>query len=115
MSANTHFKYELSRRDDLESLGYMLLYLATGTLPWLESQEYKFDLIKCGRMKKDINTKNLCHGLPDVFVEYINYVKQLEFTDTPDYERIKSLFHLANEHNIRNTSPDEKVFDWSAK
>lgn len=48
----------------------------------------------------------------DEFAEYFDYVRKLEFSETPDYENIKSLFYSAYEHN---TLPDEKVFDWSAE
>lgn len=56
---------------------------------------------------KYINCFNL-----DEFTEYFDYVKQLQFTETPDYERIKSLFYLADE---RNTLPNEKAFNWSTE
>jgi len=56
---------EQSRRDDLESLGYVLLYLVNGTLPWMKYFEEDYVQVKkCGDFKKKITTKTLCAGLP---------------------------------------------------
>lgn len=55
---------EQSRRDDLESLGYMLVYFMNGTLPWLKYSNGKLDLDKCEEIKINITAKHLCHGLP---------------------------------------------------
>lgn len=56
---------EQSRRDDLESLGYVLLYLVNGTLPWMKYFEEDYVNVKnCGNMKRKITTKTLCADLP---------------------------------------------------
>jgi len=56
---------EQSRRDDLESLGYVLLYLINGTLPWMKYfEEDDANVKSCGDMKKKITTKTLCADLP---------------------------------------------------
>ena len=90
--------YEGSRRDDLESFGYMLICLANrGWLPWKkfcenteEDQMEKLD--KIDNMKMTIADEELCYGLPSEFVSYMKYVKSLEFEQDPDYNYIKGLF-----------------------
>ncbi len=65
-SINTHRGLEQSRRDDLESLGYVLVYLLKGKLPWQDvtalgkDQEYK----KILEMKLSIQVDYLCEWLP---------------------------------------------------
>ena len=89
--------YELSRRDDLESLGFVLIYLAKGLwLPWNkynDSPLEKIELIKIiTKMKTETSEENLCKGLPNEFVSYMKYVKHLEFEEDPDYKYLNSLF-----------------------
>lgn len=55
---------EQSRRDDLESLGYVLLYLINGTLPWGIYLKKPVDLKTCGQLKNKISLEDLCDGLP---------------------------------------------------
>jgi serine/threonine protein kinase len=92
--------FEPSRRDDLESIGYMLIYFAKGKLPWQglklpkdknKSKENKLNQIYY--VKKITRLNKLCDGLPNCFVEYLDYVRNLKFTDTPDYEYLISLFN----------------------
>ena len=93
-SLYTQLGIEQSRRDDLEALGYMLIYFVNGKLPWQGLQGHtkkeKYDRI-CDK-KMAITTGNLCRGLPVEFTSYFNYVKTLRFTDMPDYSYLRSLF-----------------------
>ena len=90
--------YEGSRRDDLESLGYMLICLANrGWLPWKKfcentEEDQMEKLEKIENMKMTIADEELCYGLPSEFVSYMKYVKSLEFEQDPDYNYIKGLF-----------------------
>ena len=94
-SIYTHKGIEQSRRDDLESLGYMLIYFCKGVLPWMDVKaknkvgKYKKIMEKKIEMKPDI----LCQGLPDEIKQYFNYVRELQFTEEPNYEFLLGLFN----------------------
>ena len=94
-SCNAIRGLELSRRDDLESLGYVLLYLAKGRwLPWLKSSEINMEeaISKLNQIKSEIKEENLYKGLPIEFISYMKYVKHLRFEEDPDYKYLKGLF-----------------------
>ena len=77
--------YESSRRDDLESFGYVLIYLAKGGWsPWNKyfkiNNITQIELAKIiTKIKLEISEENLCKGLPNEFIDYMKYVKKLEF------------------------------------
>jgi hypothetical protein len=86
---------EASRRDDLISLGYMLIYLFKGKLPWdhifkyIKGQNY-FELV----FLKDTNGfGKLFTNLPSEMVEYIKYTRNLKFEQEPNYSYLRSLFN----------------------
>ena len=91
-SHNSIRGYESSRRDDLESFGYTLLYLAKGGwMPWTKytknnniSYDNKEKIIKDIKLK--FSEEKLCKGLPNEFIDYMKYVKKLEFEQEPDYK-----------------------------
>lgn len=93
-SINTHLGIEQSRRDDLEGLGYVLLYFLRGNLPWqgltADTKQEKYARIMENKMNNSVEA--LFSGFPNEFVEYMNYVKALRFEETPDYEYLKKLF-----------------------
>ena len=107
LSINGNKGFEQSRRDDLESLGYMLIFLATGTIPWIQYENIEIDVVKkyllVYKIKKNIPTEKLCKGLPDEMIEYINYCKGLHFEEDPDYNHLRSLFvQILNKKNLKN-------------
>ena len=90
-----------SRRDDLESLGYVLIYLCLGRLPWQgkisNSKEDKYYKIR--EIKKNITPSELCKSLPPQFEEYIKYVRNLRYEENPDYFYLKNLFITVLKNN----------------
>eukprot|EP00928_Gymnodinium_smaydae_P097477 TRINITY_DN8842_c0_g1_i1.p1 TRINITY_DN8842_c0_g1~~TRINITY_DN8842_c0_g1_i1.p1 ORF type:complete len:313 (+),score=23.50 TRINITY_DN8842_c0_g1_i1:139-1077(+) len=91
-SVNAHLGIRQSRRDDLQALGYVLVYLAKGTLPWSHlmgtAKEVRAKILQ---MKQSISVETLCHGLPACFSAYMRYCQSLEFEETPDYDHLRRL------------------------
>jgi serine/threonine protein kinase len=93
-SINTHLGIEQSRRDDLEAIGYVMIYFAKGVLPWQglknSPNQGKYDSIT----EKKLNTslKELCSGLPSEFIYYLDYCRKLGFEDTPNYLMLRQMF-----------------------
>jgi hypothetical protein len=114
----------LSRRDDLESLMYVLIYLGKGAkgLPWSDYNIAKLvrmrmldndisdinDYIK--EMKKTCPLDQLCMGLPRQFPVVLSYIRSLHFIERPDYDWIRDQFVQAFEENeFRN----DNIYDWN--
>ena len=93
-SINSMKGIEMTRRDDLESIGYMLIHLIKGKLPWSDylNKELgeRFEIIY--NIKKNISNEVLCKGLPSEMCEYMDYVKSLKFDEEPNYNELKKLF-----------------------
>lgn len=111
-SLNTHLGIEQSRRDDLESIGNVLMYFLKGSLPWqglqARTRQEKYDRI---RMKKcQVTIEALCEGFPNEFVSYFKYCRQLGFVDEPNYEYLKKLFR---DLYITKGFPQDTIFDWT--
>ena len=93
-SVNALQGIELSRRDDLESLAYMLIYFMKGNLPWEHIKEknkiekYK----KILKIKKNTVPLELCENMPNEFSLFLLYVRSLEFEEKPDYDYCRKLF-----------------------
>ncbi|VDN97347.1 unnamed protein product [Rodentolepis nana] len=111
-SINAHAGIEQSRRDDLESLGYVLMYFLCGSLPWqglrANTKKQKYERIHEKKMSTPIEA--LCRGFPPEFALYLTYVRNLHFDETPDYTfyrgQFRSLFKaLAFSWDF--------VFDWT--
>ena len=103
---------EQSRRDDMESLGYIMLYFCRGSLPWqgltAVTREEKYNLI----MEKKSTTpiEVLCRGFPNEFVIYFTYIRNLRFDDKPDYFYLPNVFR---DLFVREGFRYDYVFDWT--
>ena len=93
-SRNAHKGYELSRRDDIESLGYCLIYFLKGILPWqgLKVKRIEDQFKKIAEKKIATSFEELTQNLPYELLQYFKYCDTLEFEDEPDYEYLISLF-----------------------
>ena len=94
LSINASRGYEQSRRDDLESLGYMYIYLAKGELPWNRFQFSNKEMLiyNIFKLKQNMLIEDLCKDLPNEFCDYMKYVRKLNFESKPDYDYLRSLF-----------------------
>ena len=92
-----------SRRDDMESIGYILIFFLRGNLPWLVSGKMRL-------MKVDTPVDVLCQGHPIEFSMYINYCRSLRFDENPDYAFLRRLFKelFDNQGFKRNF-----IYDWT--
>jgi casein kinase 1 len=111
-SVNTHLGIEQSRRDDLESLGYVLMYFLRGSLPWqgLKAGTKKQKYEKISEKKVATSIDALCRGYPSEFASYFHYCRSLRFEDKPEYSYLKRLFR---DLFIREGFQFDYVFDWT--
>jgi Serine/threonine protein kinase len=110
-SINTHAGIEQSRRDDLESLGYVLLYFLRGSLPWqgLKANTKKQKYERILEKKTSTTTEILCKGFPAEFKSYFEHIRNLRFEDRPDYDYLKRLFR---ELFFRKGFSYDSLYDW---
>lgn len=93
-SINSHLGIQMSRRDDLEAIAYILIYFLRGSLPWMGiramDKRRKYQKIMEKKMATPIDL--LCRGYPEEIYKFLEYVRCLRFADKPDYDHLRSLF-----------------------
>ena len=111
-SANALRGGEQSRRDDLESIAYMIIFFMRGKLPWqgVTGTKKMERYLKIYKMKKNVTPEDLCKSLPPQMAQFTKYVKQLEFEQEPDYNYLRSLFNSIL--NQRKKNFDSLTFSW---
>ena len=106
---------EQSWGDDLESLGYIFVYFARGSLPWqgLKAATDKERDERIKQAKESLSGGALCDGiLPGQFATYIDYTRSLGFDEKPDYLYLRRLFRrLFAAEGFKY----DNVFDWTEK
>ena len=110
-SVNAMRGVEQSRRDDLESLSYLILYFLKGYLPWqgLKISSRVKRLYYISNMKKNVNLESLCENLPPEILLLCKYTRKLGFTEDPKYGYMKNLLNsILNKYGFVN----DKKFSW---
>ncbi|RWS13742.1 casein kinase I isoform gamma-3-like protein [Dinothrombium tinctorium] len=110
LSINAHKHLEQSRRDDLEAIGYILMHFLRSDLPWKITTfnvEDKYEQI--GNEKEKTSLEKLCDGFAEEFVEYLHYVRELEFFEKPNYDMLREKF--VNLFNEKYFGADRE-YDW---
>ncbi|CAD8065326.1 unnamed protein product [Paramecium sonneborni] len=110
-SITAHLGYELGRKDDLESLMYILLYFLRGQLPWQNMLNVTDDerTKKVGEMKLSLENE-LFKDQTGEFQRVFDYIRKLQFKQEPNYKMILKEFKRAADST--NTVIDGK-FDWT--
>ncbi|KAG2591578.1 hypothetical protein PVAP13_5NG492200 [Panicum virgatum] len=90
-SVHAHLGRTGSRRDDLESLAYTLVFLLRGRLPWQGYQGENKGFLVC-KKKMATSPESLCCFCPQPFREFVEYVVNLKFDEEPNYAKYVSLF-----------------------
>ena len=77
-SINAHYHYELSRRDDLESVCYILIYFYKGHLPWNNIKDEKLVI----NSKNNILNEN---NNPKCVLDFLKYIRNMKYDEKPNY------------------------------
>jgi serine/threonine protein kinase len=112
-SINTLNCYEQSRRDDLESLAYVCIYLINGELPWqgikgkTKDERYR----KIMEMKRTTCEDELCKGTCKELTEFTKYVRALSYEEDPQYDKWINVF--TNLLQCKFAWNGEYTYEWS--
>ena len=112
-SVSAHAGRCLSRRDDLESLAYTLIFLAKGALPWSDvcgNGCTQMHLDRVMNMKRNYAAETLCEGLPASVTHLFQEARRLGFAEAPDYSDLasrftKDLLALPDTHSVLIARP----------
>ncbi|KAH9015348.1 kinase-like domain-containing protein [Lactarius hengduanensis] len=107
-SINSHSGRTQSRRDDLESLVYSIVYLCRGRLPWQNIVNGSIEKYVASVLEKKIaSSKTLCQGLPAPFVAFTQHIQSLSFDERPQYDKLHTLLMqcLAHDSNAVMSNP----------
>ena len=93
-SIKTQLGIEQSRRDDLVSLGFVLMYFSVGALPWqgVRGRNRKEKQEKIKMLKTKISFDSLCKDVPEEFCTFLEKCHKLAFDEEPNYAVLREMF-----------------------
>ena len=113
-SINALSGFEQSRRDDLESIAYIIMYFLRGSLPWqgLKATKKEERYKKILEKKEEISSAELCLNFPNELELFLDNIKKLNFTEVPDYDYLKNLLKkIMNRNNMEM----DFYYDWCSE
>lgn len=113
-SLNTHQGLRQSRRDDLESIAYILIYFLLGDLPWqgvkAKTKSEKKEKIRLMKFTLQVDTEQMFKVLPGEFREFLKICREMSYDLTPDYKKLRNL--LINVRQNSNISENPMFLQW---
>ena len=111
LSTNAVNAIEQTRKDDLETLGYAIIYLYIGSLPWssFKHKNLTQGVLKIREERKKISIEKICDGMPNEMNIYLNYVNNLKYEECPDYEYLRKLFWNV----LKKIGENKLLFSWA--
>ena len=125
-SINSHLGGEMGCHDDIESLIYILVYLLSDSLPWLQITHHKSPKISAVlTLKKTMAVEQRCdkQGFPELS-KMLLYAHMLSFSDMPNYDYMRCLLRttvsplpgstqlsLVIEQDLCCTLPEHTILD----
>jgi len=113
LSVNAHNGIEQARRDDIESLCYVLIHLLKGDLPWLDIKSHTSEEVrrKVRERKAAVTPNELCQGIPTEFAQMLSYARGMFYDHKPDYKMLHSLMRTLF---LKSGYSPDFVFDWTS-
>ena len=114
-SINNHLGIEQSRRDDLESIAYILIYFFKGSLPWqgllADTPQQKYQRIY--EKKTSTSVEELCRYMPEEFAALLRYARGLKFDAKPEYAALRDSFQDLYRRRGFDQDASGRYWDWS--
>ncbi|GAU88498.1 hypothetical protein RvY_01186 [Ramazzottius varieornatus] len=112
MSLRTHEGKASTYRDDVESIGYLLIYFCLGRLPWqgLPAASTNSKIAIIAQKKMATSLEELCKGLPVQLIYYFEAARKLEFNEFPNYNYFRQLLRIICKNF--NADGDRYLYDW---
>ncbi|KAL7789071.1 casein kinase 1 [Trichoderma ceciliae] len=115
-SIATHLDRSQSPKDDLESLAYMLIYFARGSLPWKgcadDNEPTNIVRERITKLKLALPIELICKDLPSEFGRHLKYVRSLRYNDRPNYAKLRDMYRRLMK---RLGHQYDGVYDWDLK
>lgn len=115
-SLRTHQGLSQSRRDDIEQIVYIMIYMYRGRLPWsglnLKNPEEKETRI--GKIKGELSISEICAKCPHQFEELLYYARNIGFKEAPNYEMLRTYLRAVLE-DMKPPETLDYIFDWDTR
>lgn len=116
-SLRTHQGVSQARRDDMEQLAYILVYLYRGRLPWsglqIKDRDEKEKAI--GDLKEKLPTSKICERCPRQFEDLLLYTRKMDFEEQPQYEMCRMLMASVLDELGPALGKNDFEYDWVVK
>jgi len=116
ISINTHKGFEQSRRDDIESALYIIVYFLNGKLDWdgIKCKTKDEKIKKIMEKKEEFKNNKEYKKLPQSFSQIFQYVYNINFEEKPNYEYIFGIINKGLEQYDGESNYEKTLYDWQS-